>query len=621
MLISLSFALVAGCSGGGGGGGGVIETATITGTVSGTIAIAVDQNDVEVDRDTATGTPKTFTLTVPVGGEYRIYIVENDGTPNLKVYSLYAGSTNVFSITEAVAIDLGQVTVDPASGKASPSNNPIGQPGCSGGGSQAAIPPKLNLAGMWESSSFASGPGEPWWSRGGITVGSDGSFSGTLTEYDGSPDAVSGSFGVSPGGTITISVNPSFRGSMDRGGTVVVGTDTWQSSGAGTTEMVMMTKKAGSYSMSDLAGAWEANDLGAGPGHWWSRGALTITAGGSYSGTLEDSDGGSEATSGSMSISSGGIVTYPADPGSRGSLDAGKTVLVVTDTAPDVSSHITVLLKKAGSYSTADLAGTWEAHALGAGPSEHWWARGVLTINASGGASGKLSEDDGSQSTISDMAHISPAGIVTISGDPTARGSMDAGKTVIAFTSTAEGDSPELVVLVKKDRSDLDSGGTQPGGGDGGSKGLRIYMVEGSTHNASVYGGPVPKDYAEAEAIAASPETNGYTYLGGVGVGYSGPYDFPGDYPYFLIKVTSGPIYPSFPWVNIDTFQMIETSMFWEGCTSSSSLGWYGSGAYDSDRLFQDGMATYAFGPPDGRYMALYGWSLIPAIGWAPCYP
>jgi hypothetical protein len=159
--------------------------------------------------------------------------------------------------------------------------------------------------------------------------------------------------------------------------------------------------------------------------------------------------------------------------------------------------------------------------------------------------------------------------------------------------------------------------GSSGGGGAPGPKGLRIYMVGGSTHNASVYGGPVPKDYSEAEAIANSPESYGYRYLGGVGVGYIGPYDFYGSYPYFLIKVVTGPIQPFFPSVRIDAFQNTETSLFFTGRTYTA-LGFYGSGFYDSDRLFQDGQCTYINGPPDGKYAALYGWTLFPVIDWAP---
>ena len=110
-----------------------------------------------------------------------------------------------------------------------------------------------DLAGLWENNSLASGPGAPWWLRGPITITSNGSFSGTFEEYNSDPDGVSGSFSISSDGVLSSNdINPDFRAVMDLGKTVIIGTNTWDEEEAGTTEIITLLKKAGSYSLVPL---------------------------------------------------------------------------------------------------------------------------------------------------------------------------------------------------------------------------------------------------------------------------------------------------------------------------------------------------------------------------------
>ena len=131
--------------------------------MSGTVAVAVDSSGNEVDRNTATGSPKTFTLNVPAGGDYRIYLIENEGTAIERVYTLYQGATNVFTISSAVSINLG--AVDTSSGVAVPENDPLSTSGVASGGEDATIPPFLSstafvpsdLQGTWNYHGLISG--------------------------------------------------------------------------------------------------------------------------------------------------------------------------------------------------------------------------------------------------------------------------------------------------------------------------------------------------------------------------------------------------------------------------------------------------------------------------------
>src|SRR4030042_3272743 len=146
LLLFLSILpFVLSCGGGGGDGdGGGATSATITGTVAGTVIVAIDENNNEVSRVTATGagSPKSFTLTVPVGGKYRFYLIENEGTANEKVFFIYQDTTNVFNISSAVMIDLGFVYT--SSGVAVPANNPLNVSGVISGGQDTSLPQGVN---------------------------------------------------------------------------------------------------------------------------------------------------------------------------------------------------------------------------------------------------------------------------------------------------------------------------------------------------------------------------------------------------------------------------------------------------------------------------------------------
>lgn len=145
-VLFFSIALLS-CSGGGGGGGFFGDnppppplTGSLTGTVSGTTVVAVNQSGVVVGSDDTDGkTPDAngnfpFTLSnIPVGQEVRLFLLTNGG-----IYPLYFGQpqTNVLILTSEIDVDLGFVTVvdeefvqaNPTSagqqGKAIPQNDP-----------------------------------------------------------------------------------------------------------------------------------------------------------------------------------------------------------------------------------------------------------------------------------------------------------------------------------------------------------------------------------------------------------------------------------------------------------------------------------------------------------------
>jgi len=101
-----------------------------------------------------------------------------------------------------------------------------------------------DMSGMWEMNSLRSLI--PWWEKGSLAIGSDGSFTGMVSGKDGSLLPVSGTFSVAPDGIIsaTAAGTSSFKCAMDSGKTVAVCTLTELE---GYTDMMILTKRPVPY--------------------------------------------------------------------------------------------------------------------------------------------------------------------------------------------------------------------------------------------------------------------------------------------------------------------------------------------------------------------------------------
>jgi len=153
-----------GSGGGGGGGGTVAASGTISGSVSGTTILAVnDQGNIVASADTAGRTPDvdtdgngtldsfSFTLNdVPLGNDIRVYLVtggsiypmyfdtDGDGTSDSNVFALATGSST------SLALGFVDVSVVGEGGRAIPQNNPANTSGITTGAAIEEIPPGVN---------------------------------------------------------------------------------------------------------------------------------------------------------------------------------------------------------------------------------------------------------------------------------------------------------------------------------------------------------------------------------------------------------------------------------------------------------------------------------------------
>ena len=204
----------------------------------------------------------------------------------------------------------------------------------------------------------------------------------------------------------------------------------------------------------DLTGTWNFNSFVSGPGApWWEKGALTVAADGTFSGSGTESNGNADSPAGSFSIAGNGIVMtlngQSVTPLCQ--IDSSSTFLSCTQTLSDGSSFLMVLTQQAASSTLADLAGTWEGNLLFSGPTP-LWERVSETINSDGTFTGTYAKSDGTTGSVSGALSISSDGVITcVSGscvDPTYASILNTDKTITVGTNGAATSTDDAGLLV-----------------------------------------------------------------------------------------------------------------------------------------------------------------------------
>jgi hypothetical protein len=126
LLLAFLAMILAACGGEGDGSDtGTIppspKSVVITGTVPGTVAIAYDlATGNEAARNVASGTPKTFSLSV-APGDYYLMFIENEGTPTQRSFAFQnVTGGNVFTFKANTTLDLGVLVFNNYPGTAVP---------------------------------------------------------------------------------------------------------------------------------------------------------------------------------------------------------------------------------------------------------------------------------------------------------------------------------------------------------------------------------------------------------------------------------------------------------------------------------------------------------------------
>jgi len=425
-----------GCGGGGGGSSSVsggAGTVTIQGSVPGTVFVAVNNDtNLEVGRVTATGTPKTFSMVVPTGMDYRFYVMENDGTSNSRVYPMYMGANNVFELdntADGQMISLGMVNPDMGTGKATPANIP---PLMMGRGANPAVPSSLagmaffmdNVKGTTWGYSTMMTSGTMGWEHGTLSFDSTGSGKMTGIVRNGSSLSDSGNvlYTMSLSGMLLNPGDNTFQCVVSRDMSVMVATFTDTTDGPA---MMIAQKRGGAYQAGglDMNGTWRFQRLTAGSDNTtsgWAYGTMGIISGSASITSMTTNNGVGGGGTFVFSMNANGIMTEALDTSFYGVMSMDKSMIVATDTNGGHPELWVMMRTTPGTdYPMTDMMGDWVMHSVSSGTTgSRDWTFGHSFVDSSG--TNTFSQMMGSTGAISPtqmtMAMNGATGVMTMPG-------------------------------------------------------------------------------------------------------------------------------------------------------------------------------------------------------------
>ena len=427
---------LAACGGGGGtagdgvGTGMTTGTATIQGSVPGTVFVAVDnETNLEMGRVTAAGTPKTFSMDLPTGKNYRFYVMENEGTGNSRVYPMYMGANNVFELDNTAngqMISLGMINPDMGTGKATPANAPTLM---MARGANAMMPSSL----MGSAFSMDNVKGTTWGYNTMMTSGTMGWEHGTLSFDNNGLGHMTGivrngtsqfdrdniSYTMSLSGMLLNPGDNTFQCVVSKDLSVMVGTFTDNTGGPA---MMIGQKRGGTFQTdgSDMTGTWRFQRFTAGSDNTtsgWAYGTMQITFGSASITSMTTNTGLGEGGNLAFSMDGNGIMSRIGDASFHGVMSMDKSMVVATDTNGG-NPELWVLMKDTtGTFSTTDMMGDWVMHAVSSGNTgSRAWTFGQSIVDA--GGNDTFSQMMGSTGVISPttLPIVMNGGVMTMSG-------------------------------------------------------------------------------------------------------------------------------------------------------------------------------------------------------------
>jgi hypothetical protein len=429
--------LFAACGSGGGGstssgttGGTTAGTVTVQGSVPGTVFVAVDDGtNAEAARATATGTPKTFSMVLSTGKNYRFYAMENEDTGDSRIYPMYIGSSNVFGIdnsADSQTISLGMIAPDLATGRSIPANTPslmMGQ------GASGAVPATLSGSAF----SMDDVRGTSWayhilmtsgtmaWERG--TLSFDNAALGHMTEIfrNGISQADRNDipYAMTLSGMLLDSADITFQCVMTRDRDTMVATFTDPYGGPA---LMIAQKRGGSYATdgSDMTGTWRFQRVTAGSDNTtsgWAYGTMQFSFGNASIVSMTTNAGAGSVANFSFTMDANGVMTESGDASFHGVMSADKRVIVATDTDAG-DPRLWILMKDTGgTFSAADMAGDWVMHAVAAGNAgSRGWTWGHSAIDGSGNDAFSGIMGDAGPVSSTDLTFQMNGGVMTMSG-------------------------------------------------------------------------------------------------------------------------------------------------------------------------------------------------------------
>ena len=441
LFIILIAAALAACGGGGSGStsdsGGIgtgtgpgTGMATIQGSVPGTAFMAVDNDtNLEAGRVTATGTPKTFSMVVPTGTNYRFYVMENEGTANSRVYPMYMGTNNVFELDNTAngqIISFGMIHPDLGTGKSTPANSPVLM---MGRGVNTVIPPSIagsafsmdDVRGTTWGYNTMMTSGTMGWEHGTLSFDNNGlgHMAGIVRNGTLLSDRVNIPYTMSLSGMLLDPGDNTFQCVVSSDMSVMVATFTDTTGGPA---MMVAQKRGGTFASdgSDMTGTWRFQRMTAGADNTtsgWAYGTMQFVFGSASITSMTTNAGPGGGGNFTFSMDANGIMSDALDASFHGVMSMDKTMIVATDTFGGNPEFWALMKDTGGTYSTADMAGDWVMHSVSSGNTgSRDWTFGHSVVDA--GGNNTFSQMMGSTGPISttQMTFQMNGGVMTMGG-------------------------------------------------------------------------------------------------------------------------------------------------------------------------------------------------------------
>ncbi|MFC1534682.1 LamG-like jellyroll fold domain-containing protein, partial [Thermodesulfobacteriota bacterium] len=335
------------------------------------------------------------------------------------------------------------------------------------------------VAGTWRMHNLRSGdaPQVTGWMHGDLILDAAGNGTFSSIDSDGYADSGPVSTRYTEHGLFMEPV-PGFsnqHGVISSDRQMMVFTENNQSGGY-ELSVILKQDPAVTYSASDFAGDWYALFLTSGDapqGTGWWRGLLSFDASGNFTGSGLHYDGSTNPQSGTLEITSTGLITQPAEPSLdfNGVMNITKDLMVFTFNDGGGGYDLCMMLKRnpSTSFYPDDMLGTWYGHDLtsGDGPTqEPGWSYRTLIFNPDGTIDhlgGSNHNGQSSPGTLTNTWSVDTNGVVTDSSNASAYGALSNDKNLLVMTYTDfPKDQPVISVYVKK-FDDTDADGMEDG--------------------------------------------------------------------------------------------------------------------------------------------------------------
>jgi hypothetical protein len=323
-----------------------------------------------------------------------------------------------------------------------------------------------DLAGTWWLHGLISGDSpdqHPGWYWMSLEFDAGGNGSATSVVHDSLGNAhyspVLERFPLDRFGAVTSVRIDSLKGAMNIGKDLMVATATMA---PGAYEDVrgynlqIFVRSGAMFTVSDLAGTWRLHGVTSGDGPQLvsrAHGTLAAAADGAYTCSIyHDEESTPQAGAGTISLTGDGIFTLAEEPNAHGVMSHDKSLIVFTmSDANDHGALYVMQRRAAATFSRSDLAGVWHLQGLTAGDFPQWtgWLRGQMEVRSTGAFAVSLVLSDGEIDRATDTLEVSPDGVVTLAGVPSAHGVMSDDKNLMVLT-LADGEGSHSLILLSR---------------------------------------------------------------------------------------------------------------------------------------------------------------------------